>query len=770
MVMGIGASDEVLAIKTEVGDFLVLGMTGHEHLGRLYEYSVELAGAVNLLGIPADVDLFKLLGTRATLTMKVEDDPRYFDGYVTRARRGEKRGRYDTYTLTLQPWLWFATQTKNSRVFQETSVKDIVTEVLKDYSTDSEWRLASEGDYPKLDYCIQYAETDFNFVSRLLEEVGIYYFFEHTKGKHMMVLVDAMSKHKSREDTSALKWSNALQTDATIMNWTSQEEARSVKAVLTEYDYLAPATEIKGEKKADPPPPPAGGLAAGAAAAVGLGGGAGGAQKMLGSMEWFEHPAYVVQNGVKLETTSAATAVTKRATVRMEELATLYSSATGVTNARDFGIGASFELDGAPTASDNQKYLMVSAIYRLDFADHEAVSDLKSETRHEGYRCDFLAISLKAPNYRSPRVSPRPVIAGPQTALVVGASGNEIETDKHGRIKVQFFWDRLGKKDQNSSCWVRCAMPWAGKGFGMFTLPRMGDEVVVQFLDGDPDRPLVMGSVYNNVNTPPWKLPLRNTAGGIKSRSSMKGEPENANELRFEDKKGEEHVWFQAEKDYFRTVKNDAFDYVGNNETVKVELTRKEAIGQNWFLDVTDDVMHNLGKDLHVNVAGDIFYTGGATFQLKLEKDLNAKIGADLGIEVAGKTQLKVQDDILVHSIDGKISIKSGNTPTTGSDVLVQGANVNIKAGGSVLVEAMTAISFKVGSSVIKISMAGVDIAGTLVSINCGGSAEGAKPGLAANPVAPTDAKKEDTITPEKKDDYDKNFDDPFADDASAAS
>ena len=758
MVMGIGASDEVLAIKTEVGDFLVLGMTGHEHLGRLYEYSVELAGAVNLLGVPADVNLFKLLGTRATLTMKVEDDPRYFDGYVTRARRGEKRGRYDTYTLTLQPWLWFTSQTKNSRVFQEKSVKDIVTEVLKVYnSTDSEWRLA--GDYPKLDYCIQYAETDFNFISRLLEEVGIYYFFEHTKGKHVMVLVDAMIKHNSREDTSALKWSNALQTDATIMNWISQEEARSVNAVLTEYDYLAPATEIKGEKKADPPPPPGGSLIGSLLGAAG----GGGAQNKLGSMEWFEHPAYVVQNSAKPEMTAAATPATKRAAVRMEELVSLHSSATGVTNARDFGIGASFELDGAPTASDNQKYLMVSAIYRLDFADHEAVSDLKSETRHEGYRCDFLAISLKAPNYRSPRVSPRPVIAGPQTALVVGASGNEIQTDKHGRIKVQFFWDRLGTKDQNSSCWVRCAMPWAGKGYGMFTLPRIGNEVVVQFLDGDPDRPLVTGSVYNKENTTPWTLPLHSTVGGIKSRTSKDGKAENANELRFEDLKDKEYVWFQAEKDYFRTVKNDAFDYVGNNETVKVELTRKEAIGKSWFLDVTDDVMHNLGKDLHVNVAGDIFYTGGATFQLKLEKDLNAKLGADLGIEVGGKTQLKSKDDIVLHSTDGKISLKSGNTPTTGSDVLIQGADVKIKAGATVVIEAMTAITLKVGGSLVNISASGVDIVGPLVKVNSGGGGGSASPALAASPVAPTDAKKEDTTTPEKKVDYKKNFDDPMA-------
>lgn len=757
----LGAQEEILSITTKEGSFLVLGMTGHEHFGHLYEYTVELAGAVDLLGTPAAVDLFKLLGTQATLKMEVSDDPRYFDGYVTRAKRGEKRGRYDTYTLTLQPWLWFTTQTKNSRVFQEKSVKDIVTEVLKDYSGDSEWRLGSEGDYPKLDYCIQYAETDFNFVSRLLEEAGVYYFFEHEKAKHKMILIDSMGKHKSREGKGDLKWSNALQTDATIMSWYSQEEARSVKAVLTEYDYLAPATEIKAEKKAEPPPPAAGGALGGAIAAV-TGGGGAAEQNKLGSMEWFEHPAYVVQNSAKPDANSASTAATQRAKVRMEERTSLYSSATGATNARDFGIGATFKMAGAPTASDNQEYLLVSAIYRLDFADHEAVSDLKTDTRHEGYRCDFMAISTKLPTYRSPRVTPRPVIAGPQTAFVVGSGSNEIETDKHGRIKIHFHWDRLGKKDKDSSCWVRCAMPWAGEGYGMFSLPRVGNEVVVQFLDGDPDRPLVTGSVYNKKNTTPWTLPLHATVGGVKSRSSEKGAATNANELRFDDKKDDEYVWFQAEKDYFRNVKNDAFDYVGNNETLKVELTRKEVIGKSWLMDVTDDVMHNLGKDLHVNVAGDIFYTGGATYQLKLEKDFNAKIGADLGIDVGGKTQLKSKDDIVLHSTDGKISLKSGKDPMTGSDVLVQAVNVKIKAGSSVVIESMTGITLKVGGSLVNIGPAGVDIVGPMVKVNSGGGGGSASPALSASPVAPTEAKKEDTTTPEQGTAYDTNFDDPM--------
>jgi type VI secretion system secreted protein VgrG len=759
-IPGLSAASELLSIKTEEGDFLTLGMTGHEHLGQMFEYTVELAGKLNMLDEPKDVNLQKLLGTRATVTMKVTDDARYFDGYVTRAVRGQKRGRYITYTVTLQPWLWFLTRSKNSRVFQGKSVKDIVTDVLQPYSTDSDWRLISASLYPKLDYCVQHNETDFNFVSRLLEEFGIYYFFEHDKGKHTMVLIDSTAKHKSRKGSDAIEWANAMKSTPTMTGWHVQQEVRSVKTTLTEYDYLAPTTEIKGEKKADPPPTPKGSLVGSLMGAAG-----GGKWTTLGDAEWYEHPALVVQNGAKPDAQPASSAASQRASVRMEELFALYSTGSGTTNTRDLSTGMTFELDGSNTDDDNQHYLMVGGVYRLDFADHEAVDDLKTGRKHDGYRCELLAMSMSAPNYRSPRVAQKPVIAGPQTALVVGASGNEIETDKHGRIKVQFFWDRLGKKDQNSSCWVRVAQPWAGKGFGMFSLPRVGHEVVVQFLDGDPDRPLITGSVYNNDNMVAWKMPDHSTLTGLKTQSSKGGSKDTANELRFEDKKDSEYIWFHAQKDFFRTIVHDAFDYIGNNETVKVELTRKEVIGENWFMDITKDVMHNMGKDLHVKVAGDIFFTGGATYQLKLEKDSSSKIGGDLGFDVTGKTQIKSQADIALESSTGKLSLKAG-----AGDLMAEGMTIKIKGATTVALEAGLSMSLKAGAGSITIGPAGVTIDGPLVKINCGGSGSAAGSALSASPTAPTEAKTEDTISAAKKDDYKKNFDDPIPKDESSSS
>ena len=741
-ILGSAAAESPLSIKTEEGDYLALSMTGHEHLGQMFEYTVEMAlveeESLTPFDKPKKPDLGKLIGTGATLSMKLVDDKtRYFHGYVTRAKRGERRGRYTMYTVTLRPGIWFMTQTKDSRVFQEKSVKDVVTEILKDYNVDADWQVK---EYPKLDYCVQHNETDFDFLNRLLEEVGIYYFFEHDDGAHKIVLIDEMGKHKPHPNDQKMTWRTAMTADPSLTTWYVQQEVRSAKTVLTEYDFLAPTTKIEGTNEAKDKP------------------------EMLGKMEWFEHPARVVQNSVKDETQPAANVVKDRAEVRMQELLSLYSSATGTTNVRDLGAGMTFEIEVEPNKDDDGKYLMVAAIYRIDFGNHEALSEQTGDSNHEPYLCDFLCINKDA-HYRSPRLTPRPVISGPQTAIVVGKSGNEIETDKHGRIKIQFHWDRLGKKDQNSSCWVRVAQPWAGKGFGMFSLPRVGHEVVVHFLDGDPDRPLVIGSVYNNDNMVAWKLPDQATVSGFKSQSTKEGTAALANELRFNDEKTKEYIWFQAQKDFHRLVEHDAFDWIGNNESVKVVLTRKEAIGENWFMDITKDVMHNVGKDLHVNVAGDIFHTGGATWQLKLKGDFNAKIGADLGLDVDGKTHLKTKGDIALHSTDGKISLKSGKDPMTGSDVLVEAANVKIKAGSNIVLEATGGITLKVGGSLVNIGPAGVDIVGPMVKINSGGGGGSAAAGIAASPTAPTEAKKEDLITSEKKTDYYKLFDDPMPDD-----
>jgi len=753
---------DVLKIKTEKEHFFVIGMQGFEHLGALFEYSVDLVGALEgglLAGLkggePPHVDLHDLVGTEACVTMDWGEQKRYFSGYITSFRRGPRRGKFVTYTATLRPWLWFATRNKDSRIFQSKNVKDVVTKVLDPYNGDIKWKLDDESVYPELDYCVQYNETDFAFVSRLLEEAGIYYFFEHDEGKHTLVLTDALSQHDERPSGNPISWSNQMKEEATMTDWEHRQEVRSVKATVLDRDYLAPTTEIKADKSAADP--------------IGT---------KVGKMEWFEYPGRVVHNAADADPDShASDNVKQRATVAMQELASLYDFATGTTNAADIGVGMTFELKEHPDDKENAKYLAVASNFKLEFADHEAIEDLKLGHDAEHVVCHLLvmksgdggpslagAVSALAglgggggsapAAYRPERSTPKPVMYGPQTATVVGPSGNEIETDKHGRIKVQFHWDREGKKNENSSCWVRVSQPWAGNGFGFIALPRIGHEVVVSFLDGDPDRPLVTGSVYNGDNVPIYKLPDQATVTGLKTRSSKGGDDTTANELRFDDKKGSEYLWFQAEQDYYRLVKKNAFDLVQEEEKVKVVKSRREVMGENWYMDIGKDVMHHIGKDLHVNVEADIFYTGGATCQVKLAKDMSVSVGGELGVQLGGKTALKSKEDINVQSETGKITFK-----TATGDFAVEAMSVKIKGTSSIALECPGGISLMVGGSIVNVSSAGVDIVGPMVKINSGGSGSSAGSAPDASPKAPDEAKKQDDLTQSS---YDDNFKDPL--------
>jgi type VI secretion system secreted protein VgrG len=736
--MAFGSSSKgVLSITTSAagGSFLVLEVSGREQLNQLSEYRVECVGElIPVIDRPKPVVVALLLGTQAEVKMEIHDEKRYISGYITRVAEGERHGRYRRYALTLRPWLWFATRTCNSKVFQKKSVKDIVTEVLQPYGGTSDWRLMVAALYPKLDYCVQYNESDFDFVSRLLQRAGINYFFEYSSGTHKLVFVDSNSMFKPKQNSDPVRWADALKHDACMSDWKASQEVRTQKVVVRDHDYLATATTIEGTKSAVKIPPIA----------------------KLGPSEWFEYPADVVQNSQQPTTTAATTAASNRASWLLQSLGSMQQTWTGHTNTRDIAVGATFQLTEHVDSEHNKQYIVVGATFTLRFADHEAIAELKAVQRNrEGFIADVVCAISTGDDVRPEMRTPKPVMRGPQTALVVGASGNEIETDKNGRVKVQFFWDRLGTNDQDSSCWVRVATPWASKNYGMISLPRVGDEVVVDFVEGDPDKPIITGSLYNDVNPPIYELPANATMSGIKTRSSKSGTADNANELRFEDKKDSEYVWFQAEKDFYRYVKKDSYEWVGQNETLKTVKDRKDVVGEAWSLDVGKDVMHNFGKDLHLTVAGDIFYNGKATWQVKLAKDLNSEVGGDVGAKVTGKFGVKATGNILLTS-DAEVHIKGT------SKIAAEGAQISLKATGGVVIDCPAGVTLKCGGSLVALTPAGVDIVGTLVNINSGGGGGSAGSATAASPTAPNDAKKLDDITPSKSSDYDKNFDDPL--------
>jgi type VI secretion system secreted protein VgrG len=421
----------------------------------------------------------------------------------------------------------------------------------------------------------------------------------------------------------------------------------------------------------------------------------------------------------------------------------------GETDAKGLVCGKTFNVKGLPVPAENGEYLVIQTTIALQ----EGVEESEGPEGQNLFACEFQAVSTKEP-FRAPLTTQRPLVHGPQTAIVVGPSGDEIHTDKYGRVKVQFHWDRLGQKNEKSSCWVRVSHPWASKQFGMIALPRIGDEVVVSFLEGDPDKPLVTGRVYNADNMPIYGLPAHATISGIKSRSSKGGAAENNNELRFEDDKGKEYVWFQAEKDFYRNVKNDAFDVVGANETVTIGTNRKTVIGADNEWHVKGSSTEEIGVDLNTTVGADVIAKIGSVLDLDVGKDIDVKGGADGNLKLATKLVVNAGADIAVESA-ANIDVKAGQniaqeggmklSMKAGTDLFAEGGmNVNIKGGMKVVIEAGMNLILKAGASFIAIGPDGISIVGApLVKINSGGAGGAAGPATAAkaaSPKAPAEA------------------------------
>ena len=390
--------------------------------------------------------------------------------------------------MTLHPWLWFLTRTADCRIFQEMAVPEIIKQVFRDHGfTDFEEALS--GDYRRWTYCVQYRETDFNFVSRLMEQEGIYYYFKHESNRHMLVLSDSVSSHDPFPGYEKIPYfppdEHLIREKHYIHEWSISREIQPGTYALTEYDFENPKANLLVKSAID-------------------------RNHAQSKLEIFDYPGEYL-------TASEGDAYVR---ARIEELHAEYELTQGQSNARGLAVGSLFQLTDYPREDQNQEYLVVSATHEME---SDAYSSGSAGGSEDVYTCSFTALSSKQ-QFRAERTTPKPLVQGPQTAMVVGPSGEEIHTDKFGRVKVQFHWDRYGKKDQNSSCWVRVAQLWAGTQWGGIHIPRIGQEVIVEFLEGDPDHPIITGRVYNNDNMPPYGLPANATQSGIKSRSSKGGE------------------------------------------------------------------------------------------------------------------------------------------------------------------------------------------------------------------------------------------------------
>jgi type VI secretion system secreted protein VgrG len=510
-----------------------------------------------LLSEQPDIAPEDLLGRTVGIQLRLRDgELRHIAGHVTRFGLGRHQGRYFGYLAEVRPWLWFLTRRSDCRIFQELTVPEIVRKVFADHGDIAVFEFRLSGTYRTRDYTVQYRETDFNFVARLLEDEGIFWYFEHGEGEHRLVLVDSMEALTSAPQADTLPYfSNEGQSSPDVdivTDWTFGREVRSGRVALRSYFFEAPSTSLE----------------VGAAEAR--------AHEQAG-YELYDYQGDYLRkdDGARL------------AAVRLDEAQAGHEQLGGSTNALGLANGRLFNLTRHPREDQNSRYFVVQT--QITASTH------RLESGHEtgDYRCRFSALPASQP-YRPPRRTPKPFVQGPQSAVVTGPAGEEIYTDAYGRVKVQFHWDRYGRKNETSSCWMRVSHPWAGKSFGAIHIPRIGQEVIVDFLEGDPDQPLITGRVYNAEHMTPWELPAHMTQSGILTRSSKGGSYGHANALRFEDKKGEEQLWLHAEKDQLTEVENDEDKWVGRDrrktidrdETNHIRRDRTETVDRNEKINV----------------------------------------------------------------------------------------------------------------------------------------------------------------------------------------
>ena len=520
-------------VATTLGDDVLLffSMAAREALSSPFLYEVEM------LSEKDNIKLESLLGEPISIGLETREGAyREFNGIVTDfALVGQLGKTYARYRASVRPWLWMLTQRKNSRIFQKKTVLEVIKKIFTEHGyTDIHESLAADV-YQKREFLVQYRETDFNFVSRIMEEEGIYYFFKHEKGKHTLNLCDSVTVHDPIRGYEEVPYYPKMEGERRerdhVDTWFTQRRVRSRAYAAYDFNFEDPKEPMHGElaqndKEADAP------------------------------FEVYEYPGGFMQNKVGTDV----------ATMRLEELQSDYEIVRGTGNARGLTPGAAFALSGFPRDDQNKQYLLIDVGYQIHVSGYESG---KHEAEPPDYRVTFSAIPANKV-FRPPRVTRKPRVEGPQTAIVVGKQGEDIWTDEYGRVKLQFHWDRDKKRNEEASCFVRVAQVWAGTGWGGIHIPRIGQEVIVDFLEGDPDRPIVTGRVYNKLNPVPYKLPDNQTQSGIKSRSTLKGNEDNFNEIRFEDKKGEEDFHMQAEKDMSSLIKHDRTTTILRNDTLNI--------------------------------------------------------------------------------------------------------------------------------------------------------------------------------------------------------
>jgi len=632
--------NRLIALESPLGKdrLLLRSFTGTESISRLFHFKLDL------LSTDFAIDFDDIVGRNVTIRLRLagEDSFRYFNGIVSRFAQLPVEGHLARYEAEVVPLFWLLTLTSDCRIFQDMTVPDIVQEVFRTFGLQN-FENQTLNSYSRWEYCVQYRETAWNFVSRLLEQEGIYFYFRHERGKHTLILADRPSGHKPCPNQPKVRYEHThgegvRRDEDVIVEWRCQKQFGPGKCSLADFNFETPKTKLLGSAVTQ--------------------------EERLGNskLEVYDYPGEYL-------TRDSGEALAR---LRMEEHETYSVVATGSSDCRDFTSGYRFTLYEHERRDQNTAWVLTSVTHSAHAGGFYAGADPAAGK----YSNNFTCIPHTVP-YRPHRITPKPTIDGPQTAVVTGPPGEEIFTDKYGRVKVLFHWDRLGKNDDKSSCWIRVSQPWAGRSWGAIFLPRVGQEVIVDFLEGDPDRPLITGRVYNADQMPPYALPANQTQSGFKTRSSKQGGAENYNEIRFEDKKGSEEIVIHAERNLSTSVEVDETHTVGGKRTTAIRKDETLTVSEGNRKETLEK-----GNDTL-----EIWQGNRETTLMKGNDKLTAQTG---NIEVAAP---------------------AGTHSTTALKIEVNGSTqVNIVCGASAI---------KMTPATVDITAPTITIQGALVKINC---------------------------------------------------
>lgn len=667
--------DRPVGVKTPFGDdkLVLNSFSGEEKLSDLFHFDLQM------LSDEGDLKPDDIVGKSVDFYVLSEDsnEKRFFNGVVNRFTYLGKGDRAHMYRARVVPWLWLLTKAADCRVHvtaEEDSagktVKDVVDKILKDDFgfTDYKWKLDRTPE--KRAYCLQYRETYYDFVSRILAEEGIFFYFEHEEGKHTLVLTDKVGGVFDCDDGEVTLATSMSARDSAdnLSSWHHAYTFQSGKYSHTDYDFENASSDLS------------------ATTSTKL------ANSAFKKYELYDYPGGYVKSS---EGSDAA-----KWRIEAEEFG--YDTAVGESRCRSFSPGGRFELKKHHNDGEaGNKWVLVSVRHRAEGGSYVTGGGASNQI----YSNSFHAIPSDVV-YRPTHTRAKPRIHGIQSAIVTGPKGEEIHTDKYGRIKIQFHWDRDGKKDEKSSMWVRVATPWAGANWGMVHIPRIGQEVLVDFLDGDLDRPVVVGSLYNSDNMPPYKLPDNMTQSGIKSRSTKKGGTDHFNEIRFEDKKDSEEIYVHAEKDFNCVIEN--------NETREIGFEDKDKGDQE--IKIYNDQKLEIGKGSKGgSQTVDIYKDRTVTLETGNEKLVVKKGNMNVSVDT-GNQQTDIKKGNQATNIkmgNQKTQLDMGNQTTT---IKLGNQTTKLNVGKSTT-QAMQGIELKVGPNVIKITPAGIELKGVMIKI-----------------------------------------------------